>query len=130
MLQGGADALFVKSLCSELWLVPWALLFCTDSSAARAMATCKGVGGVKHLIRMFWLLEKTKQNNLIIEKVNMMVNWKKTLTKCHSANRLNTLMKGLNLEFRDGRLDAPKFVRKSHDDGCDVADAAWMLRWT
>ena len=77
------------------------------------MATGKGVGGVKHLeTQMLWLEENTHQNELIIDKVNTMVNWSDALTKYFSAHRLNTLMKGLNLEFSDGRPGALKFVRK------------------
>ena len=73
------------------------------------MTTGKGVGGVKLLkIRMLWMEEITQHNKLIIEKVNTMVNWSDALTKYFSAHRLNTLMKGLNLEFSDGRPDALK----------------------
>ena len=88
----------VKSLRSVLRLNYGSCKVRTKSSAARVVPTGKGVGGVKHFkIQMLWLEENTQQNELIIEKVNTMVNWSDALTKYLSAHRLNTLMKGLNL---------------------------------
>ena len=78
---------------------------CTTSVSGCCLHKIESVHKFSPEIWMLWTQKKTQ---LISDEVNTVVSWSDAQTKYFSAHRLNTLMRTLNFEFRDARLDALK----------------------
>ncbi len=69
LVKAGAMGLGVKAMLEE-WNIPVKLRLLSDSSAARGIASRKGLGKTRHIqTRFLWIQEKVRMKELVIEKV-------------------------------------------------------------
>ena len=91
----------------------------TDPSAAKGIATRRGVGKVKHLeTRTLWVQDKVERGVIRMRKVSGETNRADMFTKYLSAVKLQSLMNQVPVYERDGRHPlAPKLLRELGFDG-------------
>ena len=76
----------------------------TDASTAKAIATRKGLGKVRHMaVSLLWLQERVALNDVIIHKVLGSANPSDILTKHVSRDLLERFMKFMSLHAESGR---------------------------
>ena len=101
--KGACEAIGIKGLASDMG-VRLSITMCTDSSAAKGIATRKGLGKVKHLeTRTLWVQDKVDQGIIKIRKVDGNHNVADLLTKYLSGPKLQTLLAMLPVAPLEGR---------------------------
>ena len=92
MVSGCAEALGVQAVARDLgWMLPIYLM--VDSSAAKSMASRKGLGKVRHMeVRHLWLQEVVREKRITMVKVDGRINPADTLTKPHTEKSMSDLM--------------------------------------
>ena len=76
----------------------------TDSSAAKGVASRRGVGKIRHLhTPLLWLQMKTRDGEIKVFKVPKEVNWADLATKVHDQRWTNQRMMECDFEMRPGR---------------------------
>ena len=76
----------------------------TDASTAKAIATRKGLGKVRHMaVHLLWLQERVALNDLSIHKILGSSNPSDILTKHVSRDLLEKFMKFMSLHPEEGR---------------------------
>ena len=85
-----------------------------DSSAALAIADRRGSGKLRHInIRMLWVQEKQRRDEIELRKVHGVVNPADLMTKYLAGGRCEDLMRRLGQHRREGRADAALGVQGS-----------------
>ncbi len=82
----------------------------TDSSAAKSIATRRGVGNARHLeVRTSWLQYQVDRGQVRRKKINGATNSSDARTKYLDASRLTSLLADWPVSFAEGRHPpAPK----------------------
>ena len=92
MVKGAVEALGIQAVAADLgWQMHIRLW--VDSSAAKSMASRRGLGKVRHLdVRHLWLQEAVRQQKLEVKKILGTQNPADVLTKPLSVHDINRLM--------------------------------------
>ena len=78
----------------------------TDASAAKGIASRKGVGRVRHIeVHQLWVQEKVSRGEIVINKVRGEDNIADILTKFVDREKIDQAIKNAGLERREGRHD-------------------------
>ena len=102
--KGACEAIGLKGIAADMGL-DLSIVLNTDSSAAKGIATRKGLGKVKHLeTRTLWVQEKVDQGIIRVKKVDGAHNVADMLTKYLSAAKLQLLLARLLVAALEGRL--------------------------
>ena len=81
IVTGVAEALAVQALAEEMG---WKMSVCvhTDSSAAKAVASRRGLGKLRHIeLKYLWVQELVQEQRIAIKKINGLDNPADCLTK-------------------------------------------------
>jgi hypothetical protein len=95
MYDGAARGLGLKSVLKELGMSPDLCLcrLCTDSSAAKAFVSTRGLGRMRHVeVKLLWLQELVQKGRIRVSKVSGATNVADALTKYHSVESLFGLL--------------------------------------
>ena len=76
----------------------------TDASAAIGIASCRGLGKVRHIeVSQLWLQQRVASADLRVQKVDGISNLADALTKYLQNGSLEAHIVSVNLEIREGR---------------------------
>ena len=103
MTKSACEGLGVMCLMEDLGGLRMQIVLETDSSAAKGIASQKGVGKVKHLeTRTLWVQDQVERGRLKIKKIDGSSNTADVLTKYLSAQALASLLRRLPVAFELG----------------------------
>ena len=108
------EALGIKEIAKDMGL-DFSITLSTDSSAAKGIATRKGLVKVKHLeTRMLWAQDKIDEGKVVTKKIGGDRNVADILTKYLASPRLRSLLTELPVAELEGRHSlAPQLQGKS-----------------
>ena len=76
----------------------------TDASAAKGIASRKGIGKVRHIdVSQLWLQDKVSKGEIVIEKVSKHVNLADAMTKHVDSGKLNSHMNSVGFVITQQR---------------------------
>ena len=89
----------------------------TDASTAKAIATRKGLGKVRHMaVHLLWLQERVALNDVVVHKILGSSNPSDILTKHVSRDLLDKFMKFMSLHLEEGRAaECPELTPDGFD---------------
>ena len=103
MVKGASNALGVVGMLKDIGL-NLAIDLHTDSSAAKGIASHRGLGKVRHIeLCELWLQDQVARGRIALHKVSGADNFSDSLTKSASNERIVQSMKMTTHEFRTGR---------------------------
>ena len=106
LVKAGSVALGLRSLYADLGHAIKLQLF-TDASAAKAIATRRGLGKVRHMaVHLMWLQEKVANSELEIFKVRGEANPADLLTKYLAQEPMSRHMRCIDYAIENGRAEA------------------------
>ena len=85
----------------------------TDASAAKGIASRRGLGKTRHVaVRFLWVQERVKNGDLTVSKVWGGDNPADLLTKYLTRDKMDRCMLTFGLEYKDGRpAEAPEVAK-------------------
>ena len=102
--RGACEGIGILGLIGDLTGHTMKINLSTDLSAAKGIATRRGVGKVKHLeTRTLWVHDQVDRGRLQIRKIDGRTNPADLLTKHLSGSRSSALLNDLPLCFEGGR---------------------------
>ena len=103
MVKGTGNALGTSGVLQDLGIkLPIALY--TDSSAAKGIASRRGLGKVRHIeLNELWLQDQVARGRVRVFKVLGERNLADSLTKTSTAEKIGLTMRGTSSEARAGR---------------------------
>ncbi len=103
MVKGASLALGLRALMGDLG-VHSKVRVRTDASAAKGIATRKGLGKVRHIeVNQLWLQDRVAAGEVEILKVKGETNWADALTKYVDGDTLRRHSRYVGLEISSGR---------------------------
>ena len=103
MVKGGSVGLGVKAMLADLG-VKRGIKLKTDASAAKGIATRRGLGKVRHIeVSQLWLQEKVQRGDIDVIKVPGKTNKADALTKPVGGEKITEHMGSVEGEVRKGR---------------------------
>ena len=103
MVKGASNALGIVGMLKDIGL-NLAIDLHTDSSAAKGIASRRGLGRVRHIeLCELWLQDQVARGKITLRKVSGANNFSDSLTKSASNERIMQSMKMTAHEFRAGR---------------------------
>ena len=103
IVKGASVGLGVRSVLKDLGCST-RLVVCTDSSAAKGMASRKGLGKVRHVeVNQLWVQEKVSSGEVELRKVEGQSNLADALTKHVDGEGVSKHMSGTNQHYAFGR---------------------------
>ena len=107
--EGACESIGLRGIATDMNL-KMKIKVHTDSSAAKGIATSRGLGKVKHLdTRALWVQQKVEDGTIHVRKVCGETNIAYILTKYLSVVRMHSLLALLPVQLKDGRHSlAPK----------------------
>ena len=89
-----------------------------DSSAAIAIAKRRGSGKLRHInIASLWIQEKIEQKELTVKKVSGLANPADMMTKHLGREKLETYMRTVGQEVREGRAEGALELQRGGGEG-------------
>ena len=102
--KGACEGVGIVGLIEDMSGTRAKIDIATDSSAAKGIATRRGVGKVKHLeTRTLWVQDQVERGRLRVRKIDGEHNQADVLTKYLSGGRLSRLLENLPVRFAGGR---------------------------
>ena len=129
LVRGGSLGLGVQAMLRELG-VKKKLRLKTDASAAKGIASRKGLGKIRHLeVNQLWLQDKVASGEVELEKVDGKVNRADALTKAVNSEELRSHIEWVNMELTKGRHEIMPEVEKKGEGAraCEHDDVAQDL---
>jgi hypothetical protein len=106
LVRGASQAIGIKSMLHDMG-VDVDIELNTDASAAKGIASRKGVGRVRHIeVHQLWVQEKVSRGEIVINKVRGEDNIADILTKFVDREKIDQAIKSAGLERREGRHDS------------------------
>jgi hypothetical protein len=102
MYDGAARGLGLKTVLEEMNVRPELALcrVCTDSSAAKAFVSTRGLGRMRHVeVKLLWLQEMVQKGRIRVGKVHGATNVADVLTKYHSAEAMYRILAQHGIQF-------------------------------
>ena len=107
---GACTGLGLQSLLAD-WGIHVSVRVCSDASAARAFASRRGLGKMKHVqTRFLWTQERLAAGHLKLACVKSPENHSDLLTKVLPWKEILKHMLAMGQEFREGRSENAKLV--------------------
>ena len=107
MVKGGSVGLGIQSMMQDMGAVKdvkIGIKIHTDASAAKGIATRKGLGKVRHIeVNQLWLQDKVSQGDIEVVKVPGDKNIADILTKHVEGDKVKRHCSDIGMEFRQGR---------------------------
>ena len=109
----------IRSLLEDLG-VETKILVNTDASAAKGIASRRGLGKVRHVrVQQLWLQERVNSGEVRIRKVPGITNMADAFTKTLEPGELEFHMKEVGIVWEQGRHYAAPEVSSKNDDSCE-----------
>ena len=103
MVKGASVALGMSGMLRDM-NVNVSIVVCTDSSAAKGIASRRGLGKVRHIeLSELWLQDQVARGKISLVKVAGDDNFSDSLTKHASADRIEQTLRATNNYVRAGR---------------------------
>ena len=116
MVRGGSLGLGIRAMAIDLG-VSIGVNVKTDASAAKGIASRKGLGKVRHIdVSQLWLQDKVSKGEIVIEKASTHVNLADAMTKHVDSSKFNSHMNAVGLaivQFRPELMPESKHVKQS-----------------
>ena len=105
LVKGASVALGIRSMMQELG-VSMRIRVSTDASAAKGIASRRGLGKVRHIeVNQLWVQDKVAQGEIEIRKVEGKTNIADVLTKHVNAEDIRIHMHHTGQRYMHGRHD-------------------------
>ena len=105
MVRGGSMGLGINAIASDLGM-SFKVIVKTDASAAKGIASRKGLGKVRHIdVSQLWLQDRVSKGDIAIEKVSTHINLADALTKHVDSGKLDSHMISVGLVITTLRLE-------------------------
>ena len=89
LVKGATVAIGLRSMLSDFG-IKCAITICTDASAAKGIASRRGLGKVRHIeLCQLWLQDKVANGEIRLVKIAGADNFSDSLTKPASVERIN-----------------------------------------
>ena len=96
MVKGASNALGINSMLRDMGITANVALF-TDSSAAKGIASRRGLGKIRHIeVNQLWLQDQVARNKIQLFKVRGEDNFADSLTKHAGTERVSQTMRCCN----------------------------------
>ena len=103
MVTGTSNALGVAGVRADVGVVREITLY-TDSSAAKGIASRRGLGKVRHIeLCELWLQDQVARGRIVVNKICGDDNFSDSLTKHASTDRITQTMVMTNQRYERGR---------------------------
>ena len=103
VVKAASVGLGIKSMLNDLGF-KFELEVLTDASAAKGIASRRGLGKTRHVaVHFLWVQERVRNGDLVVSKVWGGDNPADLLTKYLTRDKMNRCMITFNLEYMDGR---------------------------
>ena len=103
MVKGASNALGIVGMLRDIGL-NLAINLHTDSSAAKGIASRRGLGKVRHIeLCELWLQDQVARGKIVLHKVSGADNFRDSLTKSAFPDRVAQSMRMTSHELRVGR---------------------------
>ena len=103
MVKGGSIGLGMRAMLADLGLKRGIKLK-TDASAAKGIASRRGLGKVRHIeVSQLWLQEKVQKGDVEVVKVPGKTNKADALTKPVGGEKITEHIESVEGEVRSGR---------------------------
>jgi hypothetical protein len=97
MVKGGSMGLGIRAMAGDLG-VSIGVNVKTDASAAKGIASRRGLGKVRHIdVSQLWLQDRVSKGEIVIEKVSTHGNRADAMTKHVDSGKLNSHMNAVGL---------------------------------
>jgi hypothetical protein len=104
MVRGGSMGLGIKSMSEDMGVSLKGVVIKTDASAAKGIASRRGLGKVRHIdVSQLWLQDRVGKGDIVIEKVSTHVNLSDALTKHVDSGVLGKHMISVGLTIVQSR---------------------------
>ena len=91
------------------WNITMELRVMTDSSSAKAFASKRGLGKMKHIqTRYLWIQERLALKHFVLDKVGTLLKGADVLTKQRSAKEMHKHLAAIRHMMTDGRAKTAK----------------------
>ena len=112
VVKAASVGLGIKSMLTDLGF-KLELEVLTDASAAKGIASRRGLGKTRHVaVHFLWVQERVRSGDLTLSKVWGGGNPADLLTKYLTRDKMNRCMITFNLEYMDGRSAIAPAVTK------------------
>ena len=103
LVKGATIAIGIRSMLSDFG-IECRIVMCTDASAAKGIASRRGLGKVRHIeLCQLWLQDKVANDEIRIVKIAGADNFSDSLTKPASAERINQTLYHTSQVCAEGR---------------------------
>ena len=103
LVKGATIAIGMKGMLKDFG-IDVSIVMCTDASAAKGIASRRGLGKVRHIeLCQLWLQDQVANDTIRIVKIAGVDNFSDSLTKPSSAERINQTLYHTNQVCADGR---------------------------
>ena len=104
LIKASSAALGIQAMLGDLGVETQAPELRTDSTAAKAIASRRGLGKTRHIaVRFLWIQQRVSRRDVTIEKEPTLTNVSDIGTKSLTEDRVLKLIDGLNAYYADGR---------------------------
>ena len=103
MVKGGSMGLGIQAMARDLG-ISVSVSVKTDASAAKGIASRRGLGKVRHIdVSQLWLQDRVSKGEIVIEKVSTHNNIADAMTKHVDSGKLNSHMLSVGLVIVQSR---------------------------
>ena len=103
MVKGASTALGITGMLRDM-NISVNIVVCTDSSAAKGIASRRGLGKVRHIeLSELWLQDQVARGKMSVVKIAGEDNFSDSLTKHATADRIEQTLRATNNYVRLGR---------------------------
>jgi len=114
LVKGGSVGIGIQSMLLDMGVETEAVVLNTDATAAKGIASRRGLGKLRHLaVSQLWLQGKVASGLMRIEKVKGTENVADALTKHVERDKLQRHIESMNMEVRQGRHELMPEVPKT-----------------
>ena len=103
MVKGASNGLGVQGMLRDSGVI-LGITLCTDSSAAKGIASRRGLGKVRHIeLAELWLQDQVARGKIKIEKIRGEDNFSDSLTKHSNPERISQTLRNTYQRLVRGR---------------------------
>ena len=107
IVKGASIGIGLRNILNDLGIqdkVQLKIRLKTDSSAAKGIASRKGIGKVRHIeVNQLWVQDRVAKGEIELIKVPGAINVADALTKSVESDKLQSHMEQVNLSLKSGR---------------------------
>ena len=126
VVKGGSVGLGVQAMLKDMGF-DLSLEVLTDASAAKGIASRRGLGKTRHIqVHFLWIQERVGNGDMILKKVWGGENPADLLTKILDGPTLNRCLRVFGIKYMEGRADsAPALSDASCAVSCIIPASRW-----